>query len=46
MSIPLEAEKKTYEGNCHCKAIKYSINLSSELEEQFPTNCNCLALLI
>ncbi|KAI9678278.1 MAG: hypothetical protein M1817_006223 [Caeruleum heppii] len=32
---------KSYNGNCHCGAIKYTVALSPPLEEQKVMSCNC-----
>ena len=34
------APKKSYEGNCHCGAVRYTANIAS-LDTQQVTRCNC-----
>ncbi|KAI9704799.1 MAG: hypothetical protein M1836_006579 [Candelina mexicana] len=32
---------KSYEGSCHCGAVKFTANISPPLEDQKVTCCNC-----
>lgn len=38
----MSAAQKTYNANCHCGAVRFTVTLSPPLEDGYkPTNCNC-----
>ena len=37
-----KAKSQTYEGQCHCGKVKFSVKLSPPVEDGLVTSCNCM----